>query len=475
MPRTESTPRRSARINPTGRPDTASPSAKASTPSKAAAAKTPAKSPKSAANGGKATPKGKKAAAAKQQGSGRTAWAIPMSEAAKNTTNPIRAIVDGMKVAPNPAKPVISLALGDPTVFGNFNIHESCVRAVAKHLESGRANGYPPAHGMEVARAAIAKRYATEAAPLTPADVVIASGCSGALELAIGALANAGQTILLPRPGFSVYQTIADSKGIRCAYYDLDPERNWEVNLEHLESLIDDSTACILVNNPSNPCGSVYSKAHLEAILAVAERHFLPVIADEIYADMVFSGNTFHAMADLSTTVPVLAVGGLAKRYLVPGWRLGWILVHDRNGAFAEVRTALLKLSQVIIGANSTVQAALPEILHDTPQSFYDETNAQLERHATVAAELLGKVPGLSVVVPQGAMYMMVGIDLAQFKDIDGDIAFTEMLMAEESVMALPARCFNFPNYVRLVICPAEEKLREACQRITEFCARHHV
>lgn len=133
-------------------------------------------------------------------------------------------------------------------------------------------------------------------------------------------------------------------------------------------------------NSPSNPCGSVYPKEHLEAILDVAAKHHLPIIADEIYCDLVYKGNTFYPMASLTKDVPILAVGGLAKKWLVPGWRIGWILVHDRHDAFAaEVRTGLLNLSQVILGPNSVVQGALDDILHRTPQSFYEETISQLE------------------------------------------------------------------------------------------------
>jgi tyrosine aminotransferase len=115
------------------------------------------------------------------------------------------------------------------------------------------------------------------------------------------------------------------------------PENNWEMDLAHLESLIDSNTACILLNNPSNPCGSVYSKEHLLKLLAIAEKHSLPVISDEIYADMVFSGHVFHPLATLTKTVPILTCGGLAKKFLVPGWRVGWVLIHDRHGQFKQV------------------------------------------------------------------------------------------------------------------------------------------
>lgn len=151
------------------------------------------------------------------------------------------------------------------------------------------------------------------------------------------------------------------------------------MDLKQLESLIDERTSTVVMNNPSNPCGSVFRKQHLLDFLAVCERHHLPVIADEIYCDLVFSGNEFFPLASLTQTVPVLAVGGLAKKYLVPGWRVGWIFIHDRNDVFAEVREGLNSLSQLILGSNSLVQAALPEILNNTDPSFYHDTRVQLE------------------------------------------------------------------------------------------------
>ena len=114
-------------------------------------------------------------------------------------------------------------------------------------------------------------------------------------------------------------------------YCILQPDRRWEIDLEHLEQQIDSNTVAIVVVNPSNPCGSVYSKQHLLDILAVAERHFLPIIGDEIYGGMVFKGQNFYSIASLSKNVPVLSCGGIGKKYLVPGWRVGWILIHDRN------------------------------------------------------------------------------------------------------------------------------------------------
>lgn len=202
---------------------------------------------------------------------------------------------------------------------------------------------------------------------------------------------------------------------------EVQPERDWEADLVHMSSLIDENTAAIIVNNPSNPCGSVYTKEHLQEILAVAEKHHVPIIADEIYADLVFSGRKFYPIASLTDRVPILTVGGIAKMYLVPGWRLGWIIIYDRNNLFQEVqmipyqltmqvRVGLLKLSQLILGANTLVQSVIEEALFNTPQEYYTSLFKTLEDNARYLCDRLSKVPGLKVVEPAGAMYMMVRI-----------------------------------------------------------------
>lgn len=189
---------------------------------------------------------------------------------------------------------------------------------------------------------------------VNPDDVVIANGCSGALELVITSLLDEGSVLLVPRPGFPLYEVIARSHGARVAYYDLDPSKEWECNLEHIEQLIIDtertsmlSTSSpvkylfsdrvvrgIVVNNPSNPTGSVYSENHLRAVLRLAEKYRLPIIADEVYGDLTYGEAVFHPLAHVAFSmgkkVPIITASGLGKQYLVPGWRVGWIIFHDK-------------------------------------------------------------------------------------------------------------------------------------------------
>jgi len=405
--------------------------------------------------------------------SSNSTFKINVSQCARQTCNPIREVVDGMKVEPCPTKPVISLSIGDPTIFGNFKVHKSIEETVIQCIKSGKSNGYGPAHGLLEARKAIAEKFSLTEAPLSASDVIIASGCSGALDIVVSSMFDSHHKLLIPRPGFSLYRTLAESKGFIVEEYNLLPEKNWEIDLVQLESLIDENTGAILINNPSNPCGSVFSKSHLLEIISLCKKYCLPIIADEIYDDMVFEGHTFYPMASLTSEVPVIAVGGIAKKYLVPGWRVGWILIHSRNGALDELKDAMIRQTQLIIGANTLIQAALPKILLETPTDFYKETIATLEHNVKLSKSILSKIPGLRVVEPQGAIYMMVGIEMGKFTSIKDDVEFTERLMCEESVFCLPGTCFRYPTFFRIVITAPPEQLEEAYHRLDTFCRRH--
>ncbi|KAK7483042.1 hypothetical protein BaRGS_00025705 [Batillaria attramentaria] len=395
----------------------------------------------------------------------RKEWNVPVSDFAMNTFNPIRSIVDGMKLTPNPQKEMIALSIGDPTVFGNLPVPEAAEEAVVEALKN---------RSYEKSRAAVAEYVSTPTTKMEAKDVILCSGCSGALDLCVTALANPGQNILMPRPGFSIYKTLAESMGVVVKTYDLLPEKNWEVDLQHLTDLIDGNTAAIIVNNPSNPCGSVYSKQHLEDILAIAAQYKVPIIADEIYEHFVFDGYHYYSMASLTNEVPILSCGGLTKRFLVPGWRLGWIIVYDQNGVLSEIRDGLASLSQRILGPNTLIQAALPDILKNTPPEFFHNTIQYIQQNAELFYKRFTKIPGLKPVMPQGAMYMMVGVDMPSFPEFKSDVQFTEKMVTEQSVFCLPASCFQYPGYFRVVLTVPAGKVNEACDRIEEFCRSHY-
>ena len=398
-------------------------------------------------------------------------WKVNASIVAKNTFNPIRNVMESMTWTPNPNKSAISLSLGDPTVYRNLDPAPEVVEAVRESLMKGQRNGYGPSTGFIEARQAVAEYVSVPGAEITADDVILCSGCSCALDIAISTMADAGQNILVPRPGFPIYTTLSAGQEIETREYNLLPNRDWESDLGHMESLIDENTAAIIINSPSNPCGSVFSVSHLKEILAIAEKYKVPIIADEIYENFVFPGETYVPIASLTTTVPVLSCSGLTKRFLVPGWRIGWIIIYDKNHVFDhEIRRGLMCMSQRIIGSNTFIQGALPTILKNTPPSFFEKTIKTVKKNADLAFRKLRKTPGLIPIMPRGAMYMMVKMDMERFPQFTSDLDFIEKLVSEESVYCLPGKCFNYPGYMRLVLTLPPDLLEEALDRINEFC-----
>ncbi|KAN0023224.1 hypothetical protein ACTFIU_011391 [Dictyostelium citrinum] len=405
-------------------------------------------------------------------------WNVESSKSSKNAVNPIRRIVDKGGFKPNPNKSTISLSIGDPCVFGNLNILDYANDLLIENIKSNKFNGYPPSTGYEFAREAIAKYVETPTSKLTSKDIIIASGASGAIELAIGVLLNEGDNILVPKPGFPLYECTSKTKFINVKHYNLLEKEDFKVDLEHLKSLIDDKTKAILVNNPSNPCGIVYSKQHLLDIIEVARHYCLPIIADEIYCDLTFGEHKFYPMASLTDKVPILSIGGIAKRFLVPGWRLGWVAIHDRDNIFLNGRIieGLVSLSQVILGSNSLVQSILPKLLdpqNTQVKEWCSTITKTLESHSKLTIDMLSKANGLKPVHSSGTMYQMIEIDCSKYEDIADDNEFVGKLLEEQSVFLLQGTVFSLPNFFRIVFCAPIDKLTEAYERMIEFCEAH--
>jgi len=413
---------------------------------------------------------------------------IGVSSLVGRTTNPIREIVDRMHTTPNPNKELIPLSIGDPTVYGNFKAPQRIQQRFTQLVQDLEHNGYVHSAGIPAVRETVAKKFSPPPPlrQLTAEDVVLTWGCSQALEFAISVLAEPHKdAIILPRPGFPLYATLCRQREIGFRYYDLKPQPSpdgtsllWAIDQDSLARAVEDDSSgtarAILVNNPANPTGSVFSRTQLQHVIGVAEKYDLPIVGDEIYANMVFDGCEYHSLSSLSASVPVLEVGGIAKQYMVPGWRVGWALVHDRDGKMHQVRRGLHTLATVTLGPCSLVQPVVETLLMETPEDYYKETMLLLEEHARVFASELKGVQGLEVVSPQGAMYAMVRVDCGLL-GFDSDVDLSRQLLEEESVFVLPGQCFESPGYVRVVLSPPLDKLTEAARRLREFCARHRA
>lgn len=302
-------------------------------------------------------------------------------------------------------------------------------------------------------------------------------------------------TLYIYRPGFPLYQVITRSLLGDVQFYDLIEENNWECDLVQMESLINDKTKAILINNPSNPCGSNFSKEHLINVVALAKKYNLPIIADEIYANVVFEGE-FTPIHTVCGDVPILHVSGLAKQFVVPGWRVGWLVVYDRseNKVASELLLGLKSLSQLIIGATSIVQACIPTLLtkdkesdaYKSLQEFSERYLSILRVNSQLAFDQVQKVNKavreqsgatddiLTISKSTGAMYTMIGLNIEMFDEtVNDDADFARRILIEENLSLLPGQAFTMKNYVRLVISCPPHVVEEVFGRIQSFCLAH--
>jgi tyrosine aminotransferase len=430
--------------------------------------------------------------------------------------------------------------LGDPTAAGNLppcpvaletilqTLSQSSSMSSNENHHHHHAAGYVNACGTLAAREAIARFHSPTSSfsggslPSVTADnVVVASGCSGALELVLTALLdNGGSSIdqrqqqpsilLVPQPGFPLYQVIAESHGAMVLHYRLLPDKNWEIDLDHVRELVQQhhhgagATSStrrvrgIIVNNPSNPTGAVYSSQHLSDIVDMVDDCRLPIVADEVYGDLVFGKHQFHPMADMAaragSRVPVVTCSGLGKQYLIPGWRAGWAVFHDNMfGSLREVEAGTKRLAQVTMGASHLIQTVIPPLLDQAKQDSSSNGKQQdggtvvqvwkrnlihnLQEQAHFLEQQLSLAPGLHVMKAQGAMYCMIRFnpeDFAGHGGIQNDVDFCQLLLKEENVLVLPGSCFGASNAFRVVFCAPKTILKHAADRITAFCERHY-
>lgn len=204
--------------------------------------------------------------------------------ARSNVHNPIRQLLEKeMRMPKDHAKPLINLGLGEPTKANGFDLPEVINSSLIDAVQSGTNNGYSQSTGPLPARTAIAEKFGTPDHPIDPNNVFLSFGCSGALYNAMSVLCEVGDNVLVPKPGFPLCQPICQNLGVEFQAYQLLPDQGWKIDLEHLKSLITPRTRAILVNNPSNPCGSCFTAEHIAEILAVADEYKIPIIADEVY------------------------------------------------------------------------------------------------------------------------------------------------------------------------------------------------
>ncbi|KAF4378925.1 probable aminotransferase TAT2 [Cannabis sativa] len=374
-------------------------------------------------------------------------------------------------------KRVISLGMGDPTAYSCFHTPNVAQDSVFNTLQSLNFNGYSPTVGLPQTRRAVAE-YLSRDLPykLTSDDVFITSGCTQAIDVALTMLARPGANILLPRPGFPIYELCAAFRHVEVRHFDLVPQNGWEADLDSLEALADHNTVAMVVINPGNPCGNVYRYKYLEKVAEKAKKLKILVIADEVYGHLAFGDNPFVPMGVFGETVPVLTLGSLSKRWIVPGWRLGWFVTTDPCGMFREPKVVerIKKYFDILGGPATFIQAAVPRILEETEEIHFKRTNYLLKKSSDICWDWIKEIPCITCPQkPEGSMVVMVKLNISLLEDISDDIDFCFKLAKEESVIILPGTAVGLKNWLRITFAADPSSLEEALRRTKSFYQRH--
>ena len=376
----------------------------------------------------------------------------------------IRDIVEASEEAKKAGKDLIYLNIGDPVKYG-FKTPDSIIEVVCQALWKNY-NSYSDSPGIPEAIEAI-RNYALKKG-IEPIDIYITQGATEAIEFAISALVNSEENILLPCPCYPLYQAIISKFRIEPRYYFLDENKNWEPDIESIESLIDKKTRAIVIINPNNPTGAIYSKEALKKIVEIAQKYNLVIFSDEIYDQYILEDNLEHvSIASLSNNVPVVTFNGLSKNYFAPGFRIGWGIISGPKEILKDYIEAIHKLARTRLCAPHPLQFAIPVALNNE-NHYIRDVIIKLKRRRDILVGGLNQIPFISCVKPLGAFYAFPSINIP---DID-DLEFTKRLILEEGVVVVHGSGFGQKSgtkHFRIIFLPEEETLKKALERIDRF------
>ena len=364
---------------------------------------------------------------------------------------------------------IIKLNIGNLAAFG-FDAPEEIQQDMIRNLPNSA--GYSDSKGIFAARKAVMHETQKQGiAGVTLEDIYLGNGASELIAMAANALLNEGDELLVPMPDYPLWTASTSLAGGKPVHYLCDELNGWMPDLADIRSKITPRTKGIVVINPNNPTGALYSDELLLGLIAIAREHGLVLLADEVYDKVLYDGNKHTAIASLSTDVLTLTFNSLSKSYRSCGYRAGWMIVSgDKSGARDYIE-GLNMLSNMRLCANVPGQWAVQTALGGY-QSINDlvAEGGRLCRQRDLAYELITAIPGVSCVKPQAALYMFPRLD-PKIYPIKDDRQFFLEVLKETRVMLVQGTGFNWPTstHFRIVFLPHEDDLREAIGRIARF------
>jgi len=392
-----------------------------------------------------------------------------MIDASRRTANfdyAIRSLITAARALEREGHKVTYLNIGDPQAFG-FKPPEHIIEPVQRALRDG-FTGYAPSAGLLEAREAVASYATALGTPTSPEEVVLTSGASEAAELALTALVNSGDEVLVPSPGYPLYPAILSKLGVDTRYYQLNPDRGWEPSVSEVRSLINKRTRALVLINPNNPTGSVTANNTTYGLLKLASEHRVPVISDEVYRELCFTSPPASAsvMAPAIST-PLITLESLSKTHLIPGWRVGWMRFTNTE-RITSVVNAISKLASGRLCSPTPTQYAIRPALEGTKE-FLGEFVQEIRKRRDYAIERIKAISGLSSDVPSAAFYLMMRV--ADLKNRT-DEKFALELLEKTGVLVVHGSGFGldpFDGYFRLVYLASEEVLESTFDAIQKL------
>ncbi|HEY8587597.1 MAG TPA: aminotransferase class I/II-fold pyridoxal phosphate-dependent enzyme [Rhodanobacter sp.] len=367
---------------------------------------------------------------------------------------------------------IIKLNIGNPGRYG-FEAPAHLREAIAGHLRDSEAYGHE--QGLEIAREAItAQQRARGAHGVDPERIFIGNGVSELIDLSLRALLQRGDEVLLPSPDYPLWSAATILNGGQPRYYRCLARDGHQPDPDEIEALITPRTRALVLINPNNPTGAVYPRALLEKLVAIAARHRLLLLCDEIYDEILYDGATFQPLAGVAGDVPCLSFGGLSKVHRACGYRVGWMTLSGDHARTAAYRDALQLLAALRLCANVTAQWAVLPALHDAPTiGALTAAGGRLHAARKVVLDAVAASDHLELVTPAGALYAFPQVCAARVPDFD-DESFALRLLEEESVLVVPGSSFNVPRsrHFRLTLLPPPTQLQEVFVRTERVLGR---
>ena len=370
---------------------------------------------------------------------------------------------------------ILKLNIGNPSAFG-FEAPDEIIQDVIHNL--AKAQGYCHSKGIYSARKAVMQRCQIMGiSNVEIDDVFLGNGVSELIVMAMQALLNNDDEILIPAPDYPLWTAAVTLAGGKAVHYLCDETEDWQPNIDDIASKITAKTRGIVVINPNNPTGAVYSESVLRQIISLARKHQLIIYADEIYDRILFDEAKHIPLASLANDVLCITLNGLSKTYRLAGFRSGWLVVSGAKDIAQSYIEGLEMLSSVRLCANVPAMYAIQTALGGY-QSINDLTcpGGRLLLQRDKAWSLLNEIPGVSCVKPKAAMYLFPRLDPKIYPIVD-DEKFVLDLLLEQKILLVQGTAFNWPNsdHFRIVFLPREDDIVEAIGRLSKFLLDYRI